>query len=176
MEAQKWTEQSEIERIEERYRQADRIVNGLVTRFMRAACYREAVGTLLAEGWKHWHVLLATFSAVINRHCARAQLRELGMLTVMEQAMADPETLAALERADPTPAESLSRDVLVQALNANVAAYLKGLGHSLKTGRGYSPATLLELAERRYRYRELDVPHKCPLDAIGADAPGTAGA
>jgi len=163
-----WSEDEEYERIRVRYEEYTSALDPILPRLLEDRGLRTVLSSLESEGWKHWHLLAAVVSALLNRH-ARAAMLETpeAMEEFARSVMEEPSLLVALEAANQTDGRALTQELLHQALQLNLLAFLGNVGAGPRPGRGYNPDTMLELADRRYRYRQLDVEHVCPLGGCG---------
>jgi len=161
MPLESYDREHECEVIQRRYTNTLHAIPYTLERLQCSPAFLKTVHQLRAEGWKDWHILIAVLNGVINWRSERTgenrgpqqYLRRFNALFdhLMEHGESPDDPLV--------PPEYFTVDTMRQWLDASIVAMLKQKGGVLRP-RGYDPKKLRRIAERRYHYFELDVPHQ----------------
>ncbi|MHB8995887.1 MAG: hypothetical protein ACYC63_11635 [Armatimonadota bacterium] len=172
-----WTEAEEKARIVERYARLTAGLRDVLPRLLTADRYRAVVAELTGSGWKHWHLLWATFGLLTNEHAQAAGVATdpPAMNHFMQAFLRDETLLAKLDAQRPVPVSAFSTTAMQFHLDTSFAAFLAGMGCSPPAGRGYKPGTFTKIASERFKMMDLDVDHNCPLDELAEAATSTPG-
>jgi len=159
MPLESYNEQSEREDIELRYANVLRALPRTLPHLQQSPSFLLLVKQLRSDGWKDWHILQAVFSGVVNWSTER--------VSAQQDRQRDQEGDRIVRRLlkhgelsdDPLiPPTYFTAEMMEMLLNAGVATFLIKKGAILRP-RTYNFHKLRELAQKRYQYLALDVPH-----------------
>lgn len=159
MPLESYNEQSEHEDIELRYSNVSRALPHTLPHLQRSPSFLLLVKQLRSDGWKDWHILQAVFSGVVNWSTERLgtqqnQQRDQEGDRIVRRLLKHGESLE-----DPLiPPTYFTAEMMEMLLNAGTATFLKKKGAVFRP-RAYNFKILRELAQKRYQYLDLDVPH-----------------
>lgn len=158
MPLESYDEQIEREDIELRYANVLRALPRTLPHLQRSPCFLLLVKRLRNDEWKDWHILQAVFNGVVSWF-----LEQLGVSQgqrrdqenrIVRQLLKDGESLD-----DPLiPPAYFTYETMELLLNAGITTFLAKKGAVFRP-RAYNFQKLRKLAQRRYQYMHLDVPH-----------------
>lgn len=155
-----YDERAELEDIASRYERVFARLPRTLPRLRQDVIFGNLVRRLRGDGWRDWHIVQAVMNGVINWHLARmghdrdpeAMKSVGGSLT--RRLLEEGETAE-----DPAvPPAYFTPTTMELFLHTGLLTFLKRKGAVFRD-RGYDRERMREIADERYHYLELDVPH-----------------
>jgi hypothetical protein len=160
MPLESYDEQSEREDIESRYANVLNTLPRTLPHLQQSPSFLLLVKQLRSNGWKDWHILQAVFNGVVNW-----TTQWLGTQTDRQRDQEGDRIVRRLLKHGESPDDPLipssyfTIETMEMLLDVGVATFLKKKGAIFRP-RAYNFQKLRQLAQKRYHYLDLDVPHK----------------
>jgi hypothetical protein len=118
--------------------------------------FQETVKKLKLEGWKDWHILMATASIAVNYRTNQLRYEEFDdMRKIFTEQMSLKETSESI----PVPLDKFGENELRNHLFMSMPATIKILGLEYKSS-SFAPSAFQEFLDKRCRYFADDIPHE----------------
>ncbi len=155
-----YNEQSELEDIELRYANVQRMIPYTLKRLQQSPIFLSSVEQLKSEGWKEWHILQAIANGVVNWYTEQSGANQ-DITRIQDEGKVLFQRL--FEKGESPqgpiiPLEYFTLEAMHIWLHTGLLTFLTKKGAAFGQ-RGYFPERLQSIARNRYHYFELDLPH-----------------